>query len=168
MAPSWWRYQNVGTTKARLKVEAVNNIFFDLSNTNFTIQAVPVVTSSLAGGSQSVQYSHSLAPDVTVSATDLDTLAANLTTNAVGLPAGLTLGLVSSSGSSTLPGSQIWKVTGTVTAGPGTSVTVSVTDDTGSTVSTSFTIVVANEDARPTYTGNNLFWTSSASAPART
>ena len=54
---------NVGTTKARLKVEAVGNIFFDLSNTNFTIQAVPVVTSSLAGGSQSVQYSDSLAPD---------------------------------------------------------------------------------------------------------
>jgi hypothetical protein len=33
---------NISTSQARVKVEAVNNIFFDISNTNFTIQQVSV------------------------------------------------------------------------------------------------------------------------------
>ena len=32
---------NVGTEEARIKVEAVGNVFFDVSNEDFTIQALP-------------------------------------------------------------------------------------------------------------------------------
>jgi hypothetical protein len=38
---------NVNTTAARVKVEAVGNIFFDLSNANLTIQAVAAATDSV-------------------------------------------------------------------------------------------------------------------------
>jgi hypothetical protein len=156
---------NVGTAQARIKIEAVENIFFDLSNANFTIQAVPVVTNSLGGGSQPVQYSDSLSPDLTITATDPDTLGKNLTASASGLPAGLSLAIVSTTDDSTLPGSRTWKVAGSTTTAPGAyNVSVTVTDDTGSAVATSFTIVVTQEDARATYSGNNLFWTSSASS----
>jgi hypothetical protein len=107
----------VGTRKARIKIEAVDNIFFDLSNADFTIQAV---SSSLGeGGNQSVQYSDSLSPDVTVTATDADSLGKDLSAVAAGLPAGMSLSSTSTTDDSTLPGSRTWKVAGATTAAPG-------------------------------------------------
>jgi hypothetical protein len=157
---------NVGTIKARIKVEAVGNIFFDVNHSNFTIHALPVVTNSLSGGSQSVQYSDSLVPDVTVSATDDDSLGATLNAAATGLPSGLALAVVSTTDASTLPGSRTWKVAGTVTAAPGSyPVSVTVTD-TGGTGSTSFTIVVTKEDADATYTGDMLAFTPAGGSNA--
>jgi hypothetical protein len=159
---------NVPTTKARVKVEAVDNIFFDLSNADFTIQGAPAVSNSLGeGGSQSVQYSDSLSPDVTITATDADTLGKDLSATAVGLPAGMSLEITSTTDDSTLPGSRTWKVAGATTAAPGSyPVTVTVTDDTGGTGTTSFTIVVTQEDAAPTYTGDMLAFTDSGGSTA--
>lgn len=152
---------NVATTLARVKIEAVDNIFFDLSNANFTIQALPVATSSVGeGGSQSVQYSDSLAPDLAVTATDADSQGSALTATASGLPAGLSLAITATSVDGSLPGSRTWKVAGTTTAAPGSyPVTVTVTDETGGSISTSFTIVVTPENADATYTGDMLAFT---------
>jgi hypothetical protein len=158
---------NVGTIKARIKVEAVGNVFFDVNHSDFIVEALPVVTNSLAGGSQSVQYSDSLSPDVTITATDADTLGSGLDASASGLPAGLSLEIVSTTDDSTLPGSRTWKVAGTVTGAPGNyPVTVTVTDDTGGTGSTTFTIVVTQEDAEVTYTGDMLAFTPSGGSSA--
>jgi trimeric autotransporter adhesin len=159
---------NVGTTQARVKIEAVGNVFFDLSNADFTIQAVPVATNSLGeGGSQNVQYSDSLSPDVTVTATDPDSLGKDLSASASGLPSGMSLSIVSTTDDSTLPGSRTWKVSGATTAAPGSyPVTVTVTDETGGTATTSFTIVVTQEDADATYTGDMLAFTASGGSTA--
>lgn len=159
---------NVATTQARLKIEAVGNIFFDLSNADFTIQALPVVTNSLGeGGSQSVQYSDSLSPDVTITASDADSSGAALSAAAVGLPAGLSLEIVATSDNGTLPGSRTWKVAGATTAAPGSyPVTVTVTDETGGSGTTSFTIVVTQENAEATYTGDMLAFTASGGSSA--
>ncbi len=159
---------NVGTTQARVKIGAVGNVFFDISNADFTIQAIPSVTNSLGeGGSQSVQYSDSLSPDLTISASDADTLGKNLNASASGLPSGMSLSVVSTSDDATLPGTRTWKVSGANTAAPGSyPVTVTVTDNTEGSSSTAFTIVVTKEDAVATYTGDMLAFTLSGSTTA--
>ena len=151
---------NVGTAQARVKIEAVGNVFFDVSNHDFAIQALPVVSSSAPTGAV-VQYSDSLSPAVTISAGDADSAGSVLVPSVSGLPAGLSLVAASVSDDATRPGSATWALTGAVTAAPGTyNVTVAVTDETGGTDSTSFAIVVGQEDAEATYVGDALAFTS--------
>jgi len=156
---------NAGTAHARVKVEAVGNVFFDVSNHDFVILALPTVTSSAPGGA-AVQYSDSLAPPLTILATDPDSAGAALLASASGLPAGLALVPLSVSDDATRPGSAAWVVAGRTAAAPGTyAVTVMVTDEAGGRAATSFPIVVSEEDAEATYAGDMLAFTSPA-APA--
>jgi len=157
---------NVSTSQARVKVEAVGNVFFDVSNADFAIQALPTVTSSAPAGAV-VQYSDSLSPPVSVLASDADSAGSALTVSATGLPVGLSLAAASVSGHAERPGSATWVVTGRVAAAPGTyNVAVVVTDDTAGTASTFFTIVVTEEDAEATYAGEVLAFTSSIRSTA--
>jgi hypothetical protein len=138
---------DLATTKARIKVEAVGNVFFDLNDADLTIQASPRVSNS---GSASVQYSDT--PAVTVSAQDPDSAGSALSAAATGLPAGLALTV-----GSTVPDQRTWTVTGTTTAAPGDyPVTVAVTDDAGIVSTTTFSVRVTPEDAEATYTGDGL------------
>jgi hypothetical protein len=158
---------NVPTTTARVKVEAIDNVFFDVSNADFTITAASVVTNDAPAGGAPVQYSDSLSPTVTISATDADSYGADLTATATGLPAGLSLAVGSTSPGSTLPGTRTWTVSGAVTAAPGNYlVTVTVSDAAGGSASTSFTIVVTKEDAAAVYSGDMLAFTPPGGAAA--
>jgi hypothetical protein len=153
---------NVATTHGRIKIEAVGNIFFDLTDADFTIHAAPVVSNDAPAGGATVQYGDALSPTVTVSASDADTAGSALSATAAGLPAGMSLAVGSTSGGTTLPGTRTWTVTGTTTAPPGGyPVTVTVTDDTGIARSTSFVIKVSAEDAEATYTGDTLAFAGS-------
>jgi reprolysin-like metallo-peptidase family M12B/putative Ig domain-containing protein len=133
---------DVATTKGRIKIEAVGNVFFDLNDADITVHASPRVT---APSGATVQYSDALS--VPVTANDPDSAAASLTAVATGLPAGLSL--TGSAGA--------WTVSGTTTATPGDyPVSVAVTDDTGVVGKAAFTIKVKPEDAVATYIGDSL------------
>ncbi|SMD20207.1 M12 family metallo-peptidase [Kibdelosporangium aridum] len=134
---------DVATQKARIKIEAVGNVFFDLNNADFTILGAPKIASPSGA---SVQYSD--AASFPVTATDPDSPVEGLTATAAGLPAGLSL---------TQAGPGSWTVSGTATAAPGDyQVSVSVTDQTGVVGKSAFAIKVAPEDAAVTYTGDSM------------
>jgi hypothetical protein len=157
---------NVGTIHGRVKVEAIGNVFFDVSNRDFVIQAVPVITSGGPGGA-AVQYSDSLSSAVRVSADDADSAGSALVASVTGLPAGLSLVAASVSDDATRPGSATWAVVGKVAAAPGTyNVTVTVRDEADDTDSTSFAITVRQEDAEATYAGDALAFTSPGATTA--
>jgi hypothetical protein len=123
--------------------------------------AGPNVTNDAPGGAASVQYSDSLNPTVTISASDDTAIGSTLGATASGLPAGFSVAIDSTSDDSTLPGMRTWKVIGATSAAPGSyPVTVTVTDGIGRYSSTSFTITVTEEDAEATYTGDMLAFTS--------
>jgi hypothetical protein len=121
----------------------------------------PDVTNDAPGGTASVQYSDSLNPTVTISASDDTALGSTFIATASGLPAGLSLAIDSTSDDSILPGTRTWKVVGATIAAPGSyPVSVTVTDGDGRYGSTSFTINVTQEDAVASYTGDMLAFTS--------
>ena len=97
-------------TSARIKVEAVGNVFFDVSDADLAIQAAPDVVVT----GRTVQYSDAVSGTV-VEATDADSAGSALTATATGLPAGLSL-----ADGTTSEHSRTWTLAGNVTAAPGT------------------------------------------------
>jgi hypothetical protein len=136
---------NVSTTQARVMVVPVGNVFFDVSNANFTIVAgtpAPVVTDDAPGGGAPAFFGGPVSPTVTVSATDADSLGTALNASAPGLPTGLTLAVATTTPGP--PGARTWTVSGNVTAPPATyPVTVTVTDEAADVGTTTFDIVVS-------------------------
>jgi hypothetical protein len=123
---------------------------------SFTIHA-PVVGNDAPAGGAEVDYSDPLDPTVTVTATDAASPGSSLVAVASGLPAGLSLATDTTSPDATFPGTRTWKVVGAVTQAPGTyPVSVTVTNDAGTTGATSFALVVGPEDTEIGYEGDSI------------
>lgn len=154
----------VGTTKARLKIEAVDNYFFDVNDADFTIEAPLAieVPSALTGTYSDEVAGDTAARRVTVSATGVD--GDQVTAALAGLE-GLRLAPVSTSADGVRPGTATFEVVGrvgdaagertgtvTVTDGPVTGTTGSTTG--GHSASAPLALTVSAETVRTAWSGD--------------
>ena len=153
----------VGTDRARLKVEAVGNYFFDVNDADFTI-ASPLSLTEVAD--QSLQYSDDFAAPVTVTATSDAVDGDQLTATVAGVE-GLSVAPGATSADGVRPGTRVFTITGPVTQAPGVHeavVTVAEPGAGGLTSEGSFTVTVEPEDASVDWTGPTQVSTDDATA----
>lgn len=136
---------NTPTSIARIKVEAVGNVFFDIADANFTITAAAVSAENDVG-TASVQYSDAVTPVRTVTGSHTSADGATLSITAA-LPQGLALTLRSTSAAGVRPGTRAWELTGNVMAAPGSHPVTATVSDGIQAKDTPFTIDVTPEDA---------------------
>ncbi|GAB3254358.1 hypothetical protein GCM10027448_21400 [Nocardioides dilutus] len=145
---------NIATTQGWIKVEAVDNVFFDLNDAPVTVTAVPAGLDVADAVPDTVPNQYSDGVDVTFSATTGQGDSGTLSATPTGLPAGLSLVKTSASDPGVVPSTSTWTVQGTSSAILGSyPVSISVTDAVTSEV-VDFTIASAPENATPTYTGD--------------
>ncbi|GEP40036.1 hypothetical protein NPS01_36990 [Nocardioides psychrotolerans] len=152
---------SVSTTRARIKIEAVGNYFFDVTDADFAIEGALTVTDAPDGA---VQYSDTLT-GVTVTATSSDVDADQLTATVAGVP-GLVATRTSATADGIRPATATFAVTGPVTAPLGVATaTLEVREPgTGGGLAVqTIPVTVRAEDATVAFTGDRA-----ASAPSDT
>jgi subtilisin-like proprotein convertase family protein len=83
---------NVSTT-CRLKVEAVGNVFFDISDQNFQIQVAPVPTFTLAASTGSIEVCAGNTATFNLSTTSINNFTSPIQISLTGAPAGAVVGI---------------------------------------------------------------------------
>lgn len=147
----------IDTARARIRIEAVGNVFFDVSDADFLIGTAPALPAIAPVGDFDLQHSDRPgASRAAIRASDADTPGSELTATATGLPEGVTLA-VDSTSDGPAPGARSWRLAGAVAGAPGTYRTrVTVTDETGGERTTAFDVTVRPEDAQVAYAGDEL------------
>jgi len=156
-------WPNISTSHARIKVEAVDNYFFDVNHADFSIRGM-LDASDVSASTMSAAYGEASANPVTFTAkSGVVAKADDIKVTATGLPAGLSLTRTSATDAteSTPVSSGAWTVSGKVSADVVQSpYPVTVTIDDGSVnapVTRQFSVDVTPQAATVAYTGDTSF-----------
>ncbi len=153
----------VGTDRARIRIEAVGNYFFAVNGADFTISS-PLSLTEVED--QTLQYSDDFASPVTLTATSEDVDGDQLVASVAGVE-GLAVAPGTASADGVRPGTRVFTVAGPVTESPGAhEAVVTVTEDVadGLTSEGSFAVTVNPEDASVAWTGPTEATTNDATA----
>jgi hypothetical protein len=130
---------NVATTQGRIKVEAVGNIFFDISDANLTITSTNAPpTLNITGGITLLRGSPIAALAIVATASGVNN---PLSISVSDLPYGITITPAIDAGSITLSGLADCRVVTTLTSRT-YPITLAVTDGVGSTTSSSLNVII--------------------------
>jgi len=145
-------WPSVTTTQARIRVEAVDNYFFDVNDAAFSITSSLTLTPV---PDQTVQYSDDFGQPVTVTAESADVDGDQLTATVAGVQ-GVTITPGATSADGVRPASRTFTIAGPVTADVGEhplAITVTEPGAGGSTADAVVPVTVQGEDATVAWTG---------------
>ncbi|GCD88702.1 M12 family metallo-peptidase [Nocardioides sp. LS1] len=144
----------VSTNRARIKIEAVGNYFFDVNDADFSITSPFALGSSIPD--QSMQYADGPATTPTTSASSNNVDGDQLTATLSGVP-GLTVTTTQTSADGVRPGTATYAIGGVADVAPGTyTATLSVKEGSApdaAVATDAFTVTVTAEGATASYTG---------------
>jgi hypothetical protein len=137
------------TTRARIRVMAVGNIFFDISDTNFTITGTNTVPTITATGTVTVSQGGPSATAVVATVSDAQDAAGSLTVSVAKVPQELNVTLANNSGNVSLTATAACSLYAPRTGTSTYPVLLRVTDSAGAQ-STAYVNVLVSANSVPT------------------
>ncbi len=156
---------NLDVERARIKIEAVDNYFFDVNDADFAIAATAELTLSQPAD-QRVQYSDAFGSPVTVTATSATVDGSLLAATIGGVP-GLAITRTQASAPGVRPGTATFEISGPVTSSPADLVARVAAREPGTSglsAEKTFAVQVVPEDAEVTFDGERRIRTLDDSA----
>jgi Metallo-peptidase family M12B Reprolysin-like len=151
------------TATARVRVSAVGNIFFDISDANFTVASSNTVPSITVTGSINVTQGGAAVTSQVATVSDAQQAAGTLTVSISNVPVGITVNAANNNGNVSLTASADCSVYAPTSGSKPYPMLLSVTDSNGATNSAAVNLVITGNAMPAIGTYNNVTIANGAS-----
>lgn len=151
------------TATARVRVSAVGNIFFDISDANFTVASSNTVPSITVTGSINVTQGGAAVTSQVATVSDAQQAAGTLPVSISNVPVGITVNAVNNNGNVSLTASADCSVYAPTSGSKPYPMLLSVTDSNGATNSAAVNLVITSNAMPAIGTYNNVTIANGAS-----